>query len=453
MERSEDDGRSAPAPARAEPDGGIDRFGNEFADGLPYARGRILRDTSDDLRKLRTAWGHVAAHLAEGGPAAVYNLSGLERSLPWRDGDTPLYDDELAPAVFGERLRELALEHLGGDPERHDVLLCNRVTAALFTAQMVMARPGTIVVGVSARYSHPVIARGARRVGAEFVDCRGAEAFGRWLPSAPPVSLVVLTRLSVTYELLPADELDEVASLARTHELPLLIDDAGGARVGPILAGQPKMLELGAQAGATGLDKYGTSGPRLGLAGGDRELIGQMRARAWEYGLEARPMLFPAAVASLESYDPQRVHASAALTAAFGDVLKERIGGERVFEAPGTVQIGGEEILELALDAAPESGPAAIVPYEATACLAMLLLRDYGILTVHFAGIPPGNGGLLVKFLSPANIERLGGPDVFAEAIEASIGRLSEFVHRPEEVSRLLYGPGPAVARPADRVR
>ena len=43
-----------------------DRFGNDLAPGLPYARGDILASTADDLTKLKTAWEHVRAWEAKG---------------------------------------------------------------------------------------------------------------------------------------------------------------------------------------------------------------------------------------------------------------------------------------------------------------------------------------------------------------------------------------------------
>ena len=85
----------------------------------------------------------------------VVNLTGLERSFAPGDVGAGLLDDELAPALLGERLRELALEHLGGNPDEHDVFLANRTTAALVaTMQVVMPKEG-VAVGVSAGYTHP----------------------------------------------------------------------------------------------------------------------------------------------------------------------------------------------------------------------------------------------------------------------------------------------------------
>src|SRR5262249_13085035 len=94
-----------------------DRFGNPLAPGLPYALGTIVRSTDDDLRKLRHAWTLIEARVRKDGPDAVLNLTGLERRLQVEPSDLPFLDDELAPALFGERLTTLALEHLGGTPD------------------------------------------------------------------------------------------------------------------------------------------------------------------------------------------------------------------------------------------------------------------------------------------------------------------------------------------------
>ena len=54
-----------------------DRFGNELAPGLPYARGRILASTEDDFEKLRQAWRVIEARVKQHGPDSIYNFSGL----------------------------------------------------------------------------------------------------------------------------------------------------------------------------------------------------------------------------------------------------------------------------------------------------------------------------------------------------------------------------------------
>ena len=419
-----------------------DRFGNAYADGLPYARGALLRGTDDDFAKLRAAWRIIESRGADDG---VFNFTGLERSLDLGDAPAELLDDDLAGARWFDRLTELALDHLGGVPGRDEVFVANRLTASVVAAMQVLVPEGGVVVGVSAGYSHPCIGRAVRLARGDLVDTVGRAAFEERVGVA---DVVVLTRLAVTYEALPTDDLAPIVAAARARGAPVFVDDAGGARVGPAVLGQPKTLELGAEVGATGLDKYGTSGPRLGLLAGRGELVRRIRARATELGLEARPMLYPAVVRSLERYRPERVRELVASTNAVGDALTARLG-PWVTRTPVAVRLAGEDVLAEALRRAGVDEPP-VVPVEATAALAMVLLRDHGILTVHFAALPPGTAALLVKFVPPETLERFGGAEAFAAAVDASLDEVGRVLTRPRELRALLAGAdaAPPLGRP-----
>jgi L-seryl-tRNA(Ser) seleniumtransferase len=411
-----------------------DRFGNEFAPGLPYARGKILASTEDDLRKVRRAWRIIERRGAD----AVFNFSGLDRSLPALPEDLPYADDELAPALYLDRLTALALDHLGGAAGMHDAALFNRLTAATFATHLTLVKPGDTVVGISPTYSHPTIARAAEQAGAKFIDTREMNLFAKVLEHEHPIALVVLTRLAVTYDLMPVEALRAAIRLAHERGTLVYMDDAGGARVGPAIFAQPRMLELGVDVGATGLDKYGVSGPRLGLLAGEKTLVGRIRARAFEFGLEARPMLYPAAVRSLAGYAPEKVQALVESTRRVGTALRTVLGS-RVRETFVTAQLRTDDILEIVLERAGLTEPP-IVPYEAKAALAMLLLEDYGALTVHFAGIPPGTSSLLFKFIPPDTLAAFGGPEVFANAVDASLTKLAGLIQDPRRIRELLLG-------------
>jgi L-seryl-tRNA(Ser) seleniumtransferase len=413
-----------------------DRFGNPLADALPYARGDILGGTADDHAKLRRAWRIVEERHRAG---TLYNFTGLERSFVPGDADPALFDDELAPAFYGERLEALALDHLGGTPERDDVLVTNRLTAAIFVAMQVLVRPGSTVVGVSPGYSHPAVLRAVRSAGGHLLEARGAEELAEHLAASEAPPLVVLTRLPVTYEPFGNEELEAVLAVARERGAVIFADDAGGARVGPAVLGQAKTLELGVDVGATGLDKYGTTGPRLGLLAGRRELVAQMRARALELGMEARPMLYPAVVHSLAAYRPERVRELVAATDQLYEALLARGLGDVLTRTQVAVRLEGHDVLTEAMRRGNVSEPP-IVPIEATAALAMLLLRDYGVLTVHFAALPPGTAALLLKFVPPETLDRLGGPDVFASAVDTSLDALGRLIASPDSVRELLLG-------------
>ncbi len=425
--------RADPAAPRS-----TDRFGNVFAPGLPYARGRVVTSTEDDFRKLEQAQRVIHQRINEQGLASIFNFSGLDRALAVQTEDLPFLDDELAPALYAPRFRTLALAHLGGVPDLHEIALFNRVTAATFATHLELVRPGSVVVGISASYSHPTVVRAAAQVGARFLDTSEVETFTGILARQKDVALVVATRLAVTYDILPVDVLRRVVELAHQNGTPVYMDDAGGARVGPAAFDQPRMLELGVDVGATGLDKYGTAGPRLGLLGGAKHLVERIRARAFEFGLEARPMLYPAAVRSLDRYTPERVHALIDATKQVATALRAVLG-DRLYETPVTGQLKGEDTLELAMERAGLQ-ESRVVPSEATAALAMLLLRDHGILTVHFAGIPPGTSNLLFKFVPPETLTRFGGPEAFARAVDASLDTLAAMIGDPNALRHLLLG-------------
>ena len=423
-----------------------DRFGNPYSADVPYARGEILSSTEDDITKLRAAWRLVRERIAAGGEEAVFNLSGLERGFTPEPGDVGLLDDEIAPALLIEDLTRLGLAHMGGNANRHDVVILNRLTAALWLAADVMIAPGDRVIGVSPRYSHPAVVRAVTGARGHFVDTTGVGQFENALSETRGVTVVMLTRLAVSYEILSENDLRTIVAMAREAGARIIVDDAGGARVGPAVFGQPKSLELDVDVAATGLDKYGTTGPRLGLLAGDNAIVNRIRARAFEMGMEARPMLYPAVKRSLEHYRPQRVLDLVDATKRVAAELRTRVGANRLFETPVTVQLLAEDLLELAMERADIVEPP-VVPYEATAALAMLLLRDYGVLSVHFAGIPPGTSALMIKFLPPETLARFGGAAKFADAVNASISELGRIIGNRNAMRELLLGPADAATR------
>jgi L-seryl-tRNA(Ser) seleniumtransferase len=413
-----------------------DRFGNPHAAALAYARGRILATTADDFRKLRRAWSLIRAH----GPESIFVFTGLEHGLAMTAEEIRWADDELAPAIYADRLKALTLEHLGGSEEFHDVAVFNRLTGATLATHLTLVQPGGVVIGASASYSHPTVIRAAAQSGARFVDTVGVEAFAQALEREPAVALVVLTRLAVTYDLMPLDAIRTIVKLAHDRGAPVFVDDAGGARVAPAAFDHPRLLELGVDLGATGLDKYGTIGPRLGLMAGNTALVERIRAKSFECGLEARPMLYAAVVRTLEQYRPDRVRELIASTRRVADALRP-IFGARLHETPTTAQLLADDLLAIAMERGGVTQPP-IVPYEAAAAFCMILLAEHRMLTVHFVGMPPGTADILFKFVRPETLERFGGPAKFAEAVDDAVSTLGALLREPERIQTLLLGDG-----------
>src|SRR5437773_3013111 len=222
-----------------------DRFGNEYAQGVPYARGKILTSAASDFRKLREAWRHIEARVSARGPDAVFNFSGLEHGLPLDAADLPFADDFVAPALYFEKFRKAALDHFGGSPACHDAALFNRLTGATYATHLTLVKPGDVVVGVSASYSHPSVVRAVAQAGAKLVDTRGVKEFAEAMKRESGVSLVVMTRLAVTYEILSVEEIRTIVRIAHDRGALVYVDDAGGARGGPAGLDQPRTRQLG----------------------------------------------------------------------------------------------------------------------------------------------------------------------------------------------------------------
>jgi L-seryl-tRNA(Ser) seleniumtransferase len=81
-----------------------------------------------------------------------------------------------------------------------------------------------------------------------------------------------------------------------------------------------------------------------------------------------------------------------------------------------------------------------IVPYEAAAAFCMILLAEHRILTVHFVGMPPGTADVLFKFVRPETLERFGGPEKLARAVDAAVSTLGALLREPERITTLLLG-------------
>jgi hypothetical protein len=116
-----------------------DRFGNPHAPNLPYARGKILAGTEDDFAKLEVALSWIRRR----GPRSIHIFTGLEHSLPMAAEELDFADDEISPALYFERLKELALGHLGGSEELHDIALLNRLTGATMAPHLTLVSRGT----------------------------------------------------------------------------------------------------------------------------------------------------------------------------------------------------------------------------------------------------------------------------------------------------------------------
>ncbi len=416
----------------------MDRFGHVIDPSVGYARGDILSSPLDESRRHQHALHIIQSRAAAKGVNSFFNFTGLHRDYQIHPQQVPLAEEWVGPALFADELAKRTLEHLGGGPE-HAVAVFNRATAGIVAACLALATPGSKVISiVPGTRSHPSLARGVALANAQLEEISTLHSMQEILDSFK-VSLIVITGVSSELEVMDEFILMEAIRLARVYGIPSLLDDAYGARLRPLIYGQPKTLTTGVDLGITSCDKAGLGGPRAGLMAGRPDLMSRVMARAGELGLEARPPVSLGICVSLANFDAGRLRREVELGGTLYEQLGQRFGTGRVKRTGLGATIPEEDAWELARGLRPAGEKLSLVPAEITAAMGMYWLQRYGMITVNALGQPGARVSLRFK-PDPDEVERFGGPSALIEAIADGFRTIAEIAGSPAEMKKLILG-------------
>lgn len=417
-----------------------DRFGNPIDPAAGFARGTILASATEDGRRQRQGVALIRERVLRLGMESVGIFTGNRRDFLLREADIQTLAEEwIGPSLYGEALAEAIRAHLAAPPEAA-CFVFNRGSAALVASVLTLAPQGSTqgrvisVVPVGSR-SHPSLRRGAMIAGAGFEEIEGVSALPALLETA--ASVVAITTVTSSLARLPEAGIAEAVALAHRAGLPVLVDDAYGARIRTVLHGGAPAFAHGADLVVTNGDKAGMPGPRAGIMAGDAALMARIIATASLIGMEARAPVAAGTLRGLEAYTPDDLRHEAEQGAALSDALALRLGGAVQRTDLGPI-VSPEEVLALACARAGIAKPP-IVPVEATAALGMLLMQGQGILTTNIAGQPGSHPALRLKPAGPA-LERCGGVEAVARAVDEGISALARMLLAPETIRPLLLG-------------
>lgn len=419
-----------------------DSFGNQIDPIVGYALGRILSSGVDFEAKIRQAHSLIRGRVADDG--AFHVLTGNRADFPLSPHDLGLATDGwVGPAIYGPRLAELARAHLGAGPPM-DVALFNRTSAGVIAAISALVPAGGLVASlVPHGRAHPCVRRGAHLAGASLVEGASLASLAPELAGHQP-DLAVLTPVTSELDAFGHQELHEAADECRQRGIPTLVDDAYGARVRPILLDGPRTFDLPVDLAITNSDKAALGGPRAGIMAGRPDLLARVRTRAVELGQEAREPTGLAVLRALERWIPALLLSDARHGQALGAALAARLGEDRVRQTLLGPSITEEAVLGLMLERASLPREAApIVPVEATALVGLLLLADYGIVTVNALSEAGARPSIRLKPTLDA-VPALGGAERLAAIVDETIGRASTMLRDVETVGRTLLGSGAA---------
>ena len=413
-------------------DGGAerqDRFGHPIDPIVGYARGRILRDSVDDEFRRRHANKIIRNRITAEPEHPLFNFTGLHRNFLLNHNDLAagLTEEWTGPARFMEELELLALDHMGAGGESAAAVF-NRCSAGIVATILAFVSPGEAILSVVPQgRSHSSIFQGARITQAQVIEVEESQSFESAV-QAKRIALAILTGVTSELDILTVDAFNRAILFCRSNQIPIMVDDAYGSRLRPVLMGQPKTCEFDVDLGITSCDKAGMLGPRAGLLVGKEPYVYRVVSRASELGLEARPPLAAAVLRSLEKYTPELLQEEIDLGITLYEMLTARFGSNRVYQTAIGPSISEEDILEIAVERAiinPEQ--VILVPAEVSCALGMILLRDWGIITVNASAQPGARVSFRLK-PAPEEVERFGGVDAVLQAIEKAFNLVGELL-------------------------
>ena len=413
---------------------------------LGHEPGVILSDELSEYRSMHAAQAVILHRYRTHGLAGLHRLMDLvdDGTLPdFFDGEE-YADRYLGRLLSMDRLRPLALEHLGGD-ESDMVLALNRQSAANYTVMQALVPPGSVVPYVVPPYpggvsrGHPSVPQAVELAQSRWEVVSTVDELERLLDVEPDVPLIAVCPL---YRgMVPQETLEAVFSVARRREVPVYVDDAAGARMRLLVYGQRGALEMGADVVSTSCEKAALHGPRASLLVGKPPLMMRIAAKANVLGTDARPGVVAAIARALEEYsveEANRYYATLAqrhghITELLKPVFGNSVSPEGIY---GGVWVALDEFHRLARERAGAS-ELDLPPVDVSVTMAMLMLREHGFMTVSALHYP---GASKLVQVSTAGLEDdpISDEEIVSGIVD-SFDRLAGIVHDREEVERVLF--------------
>ena len=416
-----------------------DKYGFEIDPGVGYARGPILRSSLEEAQRRLQALSLIRQRAATHGPEGFYNITGLHRDFPLPTDKFNHAEEWMGPAFYWDELEELARTHFGGEAD-HEVIVLNRCSGGIIAACLALITPGSQVISlVPGDRSHPSIGRGIHLAGAEMLQMNSLEEVSRAL-GGDTVSFMVIT--GVSSELLVMDQnimLDAIR-LAEKAKIPVMLDDAYGTRLRPIIYDQPMSMKTGANLAVTACDKAGMSGPRAGLMVGEKRYVELVNTKSAELGLEARSPLAAAVWASLKTFTPKALEAEVSFGTSVYERLARKYGTEYVIKSGIGASLPAENVYGLVHHIREDNAVLPVCPAEITAAVGMFWLKKYGIMSISALGQPGASIWLRFK-PDPKVIARMGGLEALINAIDDGILHVAGIAHSIPKMKSLILGP------------
>ena len=384
----------------------------------------IVNNSLDEVKKRESALKIIKETINSKGRDSLYDVTGLSGGFITSDEELNLLETYVGPAVFEDELQVVGKEHLGGEK----VLAVNRTSSGILASILALVEEGSHVSHFLAEFpAHPSIPRSCKIVGASYDEFVDFEKFT--IPDN--TSLVVVTGSTMDHKVIDEDLFKKVIDMAHEKDIPVLVDDASGARLRTAVFNQHRATDLGADLVVTSTDKL-MPGPRGGLMAGREELINEVKIKANQFGLEAQPPLILAMVNGIKNYTEDNLVEAISRKEDFFDLLSEKY---EMFEKTPTGVMVSEDSLKDQLGLLNIETDLS----EKDCCFlwAMILLRDFGIITIPAVGMPGASA--TIRFdLSTQDVINMDLNDLY-EKIDSSFEEFLKLSQDVEKSRELIF--------------
>ena len=381
----------------------------------------IINNSLDEVKKRENALSIIKDFVENEGRSSLFDLTGLSGGFIADSSEIDLLETYVGPAIFEEDLQEVGIQHMGGEK----VLALNRTSSGILATILALVNENSNVVHYLAKLpAHPSIPRSCRLVGANYSETDVFDEFS--IPDN--TSLVVITGSTMDHQVIDEDEFKKVIEMAHERDIPVMVDDASGARLRTVIFNQAKACDLGADISITSTDKL-MPGPRGGLMAGREDLIDEIKVKVNQFGLEAQPPLVLAMLNGIKNFDESNLINSFTRKDGLFEMLSSKFSNFKT--TPTGVMIAPEGLAnEINVEHNLSDNDLAFV-------LSFILLKEYGIITIPAVSMPGASA--TIRFdLSTNDAFNLNLNDLYKK-IESSFNKLQEVVINEDECREIVF--------------
>ena len=381
----------------------------------------IINNSLDEVKKREKALSIIKDIVENKGREFLSDLTGLSGGFIASPSELSLLETYVGPAIFEDALQEVGIEHMGGEK----VLPLNRTSSGILAAILTLVKKDSNVVHYLAELpAHPSIPRSCKLVGANYFETDVFDEFT--IPDN--TSLVVITGSTMDHKVIDEGEFKQVIEMAHEKGIPVMVDDASGARLRTVVFKQAKACDLGADIAITSTDKL-MPGPRGGLMAGRKDLIDEIKIKVNQFGLEAQPPAVLAMLNGIKNFNGDNLINSFDRKDQLFDLLSSKFNN--FSKTPTGVMITPEDLAkEIDISHNLSDNDLAFI-------FSFILLEKYGIITIPAVGMPGASA--TIRFdLSTSDAFSLDLKDL-TKKIESSFEKLLEVITNEEKCREIVF--------------